>query len=205
MLKKLTQKQQDTILECAIEEFGENGPSRAAVSSIARRAGVSVGVIYKYYENKEALFDHCLRHSVGILTQEMEKAVSDTDDLMGACEKLIRSCISFSREHPAYIQMYHAITHTQEGAERYAQAIESLTASTYTAILEKAQQGGEIRQDLSPSLAAMFFDNLLMMLQFSYGCAYYRERMKLYCRNTEEADEQMTAGLMAFIGGALKG
>ena len=47
MLKKLTQSQQDTILERAVEEFGRNGLERAAISEIARRSGVSVGVIYK--------------------------------------------------------------------------------------------------------------------------------------------------------------
>ena len=53
MLKKLTQSQQDTILERAVEEFGRNGLERAAISEIARRSDVSVGVIYKYYKNKD--------------------------------------------------------------------------------------------------------------------------------------------------------
>ena len=62
MLKKLTQSQQDTILERAVEEFGRNGLERAAISEIARRSGVSVGVIYKYYKNKEELFEQCLKY-----------------------------------------------------------------------------------------------------------------------------------------------
>ena len=201
MLKKLTQSQQDTILERAVEEFGRNGLERAAISEIARRSDVSVGVIYKYYENKEELFDHCLRHSIDLLTSVMNEAVAGEESLFGACEKLVRACISFSKDHAPYIQMYHAITHTQEGAGEYAAAIESVTAAAYTRLLAKAQQEGEVRQDLDPALGAMFFDNLLMMLHFSYGCAYYGERMKLY--DSKVSEDELVRQLLLFIKGAL--
>ena len=171
MLKKLTQSQQDTILERAVEEFGRNGLERAAISEIARRSDVSVGVIYKYYKNKEELFQNCLTHSIAILTEVMEEAVSGEEPLISACEKLIRACIAFSKEHAPYIQMYHAITHTQEGAKEYA------------------------------ALGAMFFDNLLMMLHFSYGCAYYGERMKLY--DSKVSEDELVRQLLLFIKGAL--
>ena len=52
MLKKLTEEQQQAILDSAIEEFGRNGLERAQIGSIAKKAGLSVGVIYKYYRNK---------------------------------------------------------------------------------------------------------------------------------------------------------
>lgn len=203
MLKKLTQEQQDVILERAIEEFGKNGPERAAISQIARRSGVSVGVIYKYYDNKEALFDHCLKHSIKLLTRVMNEAVSGEDDLWHACEKLIRACISFSKEHAPYIQMYHAITGSREDAGKYAAAIESVTASTYTQLIEKARQEKAVRKDLDPALCAMFFDNLLMMLHFSYGCEYYRERMNIYCGRQMDSEDYATKQMMAFLRGAL--
>ena len=44
------------IIEAAIITFGENGYSRTALKDIAEKAGVSSGVISKYYESKENLF-----------------------------------------------------------------------------------------------------------------------------------------------------
>ena len=67
--------------------------------------------------------------------------------------------------------------------------------------LAKAQQEGEVRQDLDPALGAMFFDNLLMMLHFSYGCAYYGERMKLY--DSKVSEDELVRQLLLFIKGAL--
>ena len=55
MLKPLTKEQTDRILSIAAEEFADKGFAGTAIGSIAKRAGVSVGVIYKYYAGKEDL------------------------------------------------------------------------------------------------------------------------------------------------------
>ena len=204
MLKKLTEKQQQAIIDSAIEEFGRNGLERAQIGSIARKAGISVGVIYKYYRNKEALIDTCLRHSVDILKKVLSEAVGGEADLMKACEKLIRACISFSREEPRYIEMYHAVT-MKRGAEaaRYADEIEGAASVIYTRLLEEARARGEVRGDLDPAAFAMFFDNLLMMTHFAYGVDYYRERLGLYKPGSAERDEELVSQLMLFVRGAL--
>ena len=56
MLKKLTEDQQALIIEKATCEFAEKGYKGAGLSAIAKSTGVSVGVIYKYYADKEELF-----------------------------------------------------------------------------------------------------------------------------------------------------
>lgn len=45
------------ILEAGKAEFFEKGFQKASVRSIAARVGVTTGAIYRYYENKEALFN----------------------------------------------------------------------------------------------------------------------------------------------------
>ena len=217
MLKKLTPEQQELLLRSAIEEFGEKGLERAAVSTIAKRSGLSVGVIYKYYANKEALFEACLAHSVAMLREVAEKAVAGETSLLSACEKLIRACQSFAREHAAYVRMYHFIT-TRNDADvaRYAQTIEGITAGLYRRLFAKAREEGNVRPDLDPTLFALFFDDLLMMLHFSYGCRYYEERMRIYLGEAEatgadatdvaartDQDERIVRQLLLFLSGAL--
>ena len=202
MLKKLTDEQQEKLLVTAVEEFGSKGPERAAISEIARRSGISVGVIYKYYKNKEALFDACLTRSTDMLKAMIAEAVSPEDTLAEACEKLIRTCLSFAGRNPHYIQMYHAITHEQgEKAAYYAETIEKYTAMIYTGIIRKAQEEGAVRRDIDPAYLALFFDNLLMMLHFDAGCRYYNERRKFYLGEADD-NEKMTEQLVLFIKGA---
>ena len=209
MLKKLTEEQQQAILDSAIEEFGTHGLDGARIGNIARRAGISVGVIYKYYENKDALVDTCIRHSVDMLKALIAEAAAGADDLFEACEKLIRTCVSFAGGNERYIEMYHALT-MKRGAEAavFAREIEGPAAESYTALLEEARAKGEVRSDLDPAAFAMFFDNLLMMLHFAYAVDYYKERLALYkpadgAAGQAERDEELVRQMMLFVRGAL--
>ena len=49
MLKKLTEEKLNEVLEAGIGEFADCGLHQASMNAIARRAGISVGVLYKYY------------------------------------------------------------------------------------------------------------------------------------------------------------
>ena len=49
-----------TILQAAAEVFAELGYARATTNKIAERAGVSVGSLYQYFGNKDALLAHLL-------------------------------------------------------------------------------------------------------------------------------------------------
>ena len=46
----------ESILNAATEEFFEKGYSGASMRDICRRAGTSVGNLYRYFENREAVF-----------------------------------------------------------------------------------------------------------------------------------------------------
>jgi len=48
---------QNKIYQGAIEVFKENGYSRATMKEISKKSKVPIGNIYRYYENKEILFD----------------------------------------------------------------------------------------------------------------------------------------------------
>lgn len=61
MAQILKEDIRERILCGALEEFYQNGFTGTTMRSIAKRAGVPAGLIYSYYENKEALFDEVLR------------------------------------------------------------------------------------------------------------------------------------------------
>jgi AcrR family transcriptional regulator len=47
----------EMILQGALEEFAEFGLAGARLGRLAKRAGVSAGLVYSFHESKEALFD----------------------------------------------------------------------------------------------------------------------------------------------------
>lgn len=56
MLKRSDIKQED-IVRSAIKVFSEKGLEQASMEGISKQAGVSKRTLYKYYPNKEALFE----------------------------------------------------------------------------------------------------------------------------------------------------
>ena len=208
MLKPLTQDQTETILRTAAEEFADCGFARAGISSIAKKAGVSVGVIYKYYADKEDLFNACVDKSLEALNDVFELTEQSDRPLMERIGELITQIQKFARQNPEYFRLYHQITvsGTPLRSTHGAELIESRSASLYRTLITEAQAAGEIRRDADPALFAFFFDNLLMMLHFSYACGYYEDRFRIYCGDdVTSRDEEVKRQLLTFIGGALHG
>ncbi len=206
MYKKLTDDQISILIDCGIEEFAHKGYSGANLSAIAKRAGVSVGVIYKYYEDKEALFLACVRHSLQALSDILRDISVDEKNLEQSLRGVIRALIAHAKSSPATIRMYHEIT--SSGSEEFsalmAAEIEGLSSTVYKSLIKKAKDEERCREDIDPSSFAFFFDNLFMMLQFSYSCEYYKERMRLYLGDdADKDDEYMEDQLIKLFVGSL--
>ena len=201
-MKKLTDEKQAALLEAGIAAFARAGFHGASIGAIAGAAGTSVGVLYKYYENKEAFFDACLRHSLRSLEALLDQVTAEEGKLLDSARQLIRGLQAFSRTHPDHVRLYHRITASQGAAAvRLAGAIESVTARLYTDWITRAQAEGAVRSDMDPRLFALFFDNLLMMTQFTGCCDYYRARLAFY-RDPPPSDETMEEELLKFLESA---
>lgn len=206
MYKKLDEDTLITILETGIDEFAGNGLDRANINVIAKKSGVSVGVIYKYYKDKDSFFLACVHHSLKLLEQVLRDAVSDEPDVMICIKRVVYALLDHSRRHSNYNVMYNEIT--SGSCKRYAavlaKEIETRTAFVYEQLIEKAKQSGELNSDIDSRMLAFFFDNLLMMLQFSYSCDYYKERMKIFCgEDVLDNDKKIAEEFIGFIGAAL--
>ncbi len=206
MHKKLSDEKINELLEQGIDEFAMNGLDKANINKIAKNAQLSVGVIYKYYGDKNAFFLACVKHSLELLKEVLDAAVSVSEDLTERIHSVVCALVTHAKKHTNYNMMYNEIT--SGSAKRYApdlaKEIESMSASVYTKLLESAKADGSIGSDVDTRMFAFFFDNLLMMLQFSYSCVYYKERMKIYCgEDILDDDDRMIAAFMSFMKAAL--
>jgi AcrR family transcriptional regulator len=61
---------QENLLTAAVEEIAAVGFERARLADIAKRAGMTAGSVYTWFENKEDLFQAALQHS---LTEQLKK------------------------------------------------------------------------------------------------------------------------------------
>lgn len=205
MLRKLSEEKLIEILEVGSREFAEKGFDKASMKTIASNAGISVGVLYKYYANKDAFFSACLEDSLKVLSDKMEEFLAGDVTPRQRIELILCAAIEFSKKHPNVIRMYHEITSGSfsEKARELATRIEGISAKTYRDYMTALKETNLLKEDIIPEAASFFFDNCLMMLQFSYNVEYFDERRKLYLGKLYDDDKELVRQLMMMLDGAL--
>ena len=81
----------EELVAAALDVFVERGYAGTALADVARRAGVTKGTIYLYFENKEALFKAVVRSTiVPVIAQGEALAQSFTGSARELLEQLVR-------------------------------------------------------------------------------------------------------------------
>lgn len=204
--ERISDERKEQILEVGIEEFASKGYENANINIIAKKAGISVGLMYKYFSTKEDLFITCIHRGMKILEDVLGEIMKSDDKILVKAEMLIRATCTHSKKNQNYIKLYNEIT-SEKGSDhtkKVAHEIETATSHIYITAVARALAKGDVRGDLDPRLFAFFLDNLLTLLQFSYTCDYYRERFKIYTGvDVNEIDEeQIVQQLLKFIESA---
>jgi hypothetical protein len=127
-------------------------------------------------------------------------------DFLSTVEKIIRAIQLYSRENIYPTKLYNEMTteNTSEFVWKIVSQMEGVTAKLYAVFIEEAQQNENARKDIDPRYFAFFIDNLFILLQFSYACEYYKERLKIFIdQDVFKHDDQLVDQMMKFIKGAL--
>lgn len=204
--ERATDERKEKILEVGIKEFASKGYEKANINIIAKKAGISIGLMYKYFSTKEDLFITCIQRGMSILDDAIDEILQSDDKLIIKAEKLIRTTCQLSQRDANYVKLYNEITSERdsEKAMEFAKAIEGETSKKYVKCITDALAKGDVRQDMDPRLFAFFLDNLLTSLQFSFTCDYYRNRLEIYTgvNVAELSEDQIVRQLLKFIESA---
>ena len=154
------------ICAAALKVFAEKGFAAARLDEIAKRAGVSKGTLYLYFNDKEALFRAVVRDTVAPNIEAVRAAVLGADlpfdqvvrmflarfaDLttrlpIGAVAKMV---IGESRNFPELAKVWH-------------DQVASRALTMLAGLIEAAQQRGEVR-DGDPRLHAFSLAGPMLM------------------------------------------
>ena len=204
---KIPEEKRKRVLDAATTEFAQYGFENTSIQQIAKKAEISVGSVYKYFENKEELFAMVVKENLALLEELLLHHSSSDEDIMVKAESVLKELLRFSRKHPERIKLYNAITtgNNVEFSRMLAERVESISAKIYTEVIKKAQLSGDVRSDIDPRVFAFLLDNIFTMLQFSISCNYYKERLKVYIgENEEKQDELLIKQTLKFIKAAFK-
>lgn len=99
----LAESRREEILAQAIPHFASKGFAGADVGEIATAAGLAKGTVYRYFENKRALFRASVDQvMLGLI--ESTSSMSDMDPLEGVAHG-VRAFLAYFDAHPEYIEL----------------------------------------------------------------------------------------------------
>ncbi len=136
------------IIECAIETLATLGYAQASLAQIAKRAGISKGVIVYYFSSKEELFEQVIQaiYTEGARFLGPPIAVQPTATLM--LRTYIQTNVEYIGTHRLQMLAIREIVlnfRPADGKLRSVLLKESSILDAIEAILRKGQQDGKFR------------------------------------------------------------
>lgn len=99
------------IIDSAIKLFSKNWYSSVSIAAICRKAKISNGLFYHYFQNKEELIKHILEKTVNEIEQLLQKI--NGNDLKEKIDNLINSLYNYTSSNKELIIVF------REGQYRY--------------------------------------------------------------------------------------
>lgn len=90
----------DAIINAGIDEFADNGLAGARIESIAKRVGVSPGLLYYYFNNKEDLYLSVLEQAMRFIFDELKDKLKSESDFMSSFNVGIMSTYEILQSKP---------------------------------------------------------------------------------------------------------
>jgi AcrR family transcriptional regulator len=137
------------ICAAALEVFAEKGFAAAKLDEIARRAGVSKGTLYLYFEDKQELFRAVVKSAIA---PNIEAITSDVAALDAPFPDLVRMFLTGFAEREARLPI-GAVAKIVVGESRnfpelarvWHDEVASKAIGALSALIDRAQQRGEVR------------------------------------------------------------
>jgi AcrR family transcriptional regulator len=108
------------LVEAAVDLFAKKWYGIVSVAEICRAAGLSNGVFYRYFQNKEVLFRRILVQVLDMIRQAVESAGGTGSD--ARLRRFIDAIVGFSWDHPDLISVF------REGQYRFFEYERQLAA-----------------------------------------------------------------------------
>jgi len=126
----------DAILEATIQVLLATGPGRLTTTRVAERAGVSVGTLYQYFPNKQALLHAVTERYLGIVAATVEQACQEQigapiGQMAGALVEAYWQAKVVRCDVTRALYSVAAVVDTADLAEAFSKRVERATAAMF--------------------------------------------------------------------------
>ncbi|MFY9399317.1 MAG: TetR/AcrR family transcriptional regulator [Desulfomonilia bacterium] len=142
---------QEMIIDAALEVFRDKGYANARMADIARRAGVSYGLVYHYFGSKEVLFNLIVESWWNDLYSMLEAEKASDGDFRDKLVHILEFFLNTYIKKPNLISIFvsevcrSSVYHTEEGLARFLKFF-----SLCEEIMLEGQKQGVLKKEVPP-------------------------------------------------------
>lgn len=163
------------IVAAALDVFGERGFAATKLADVARRAGVTKGTVYLYFESKEALFKAVVRETLlPVIAQAEQVAQSFTGSARELFTRLARDywrLIGETQLAGIPKLMVAEAANFPELARFYYEEVVTRGQRLMAGVIERGIRSGEFRQVDVPSVVRLAMAPLLHAAHWRFSFA----------------------------------
>lgn len=156
------------ILDAAGQLFAAHGFRKTQMREVAERAGLSTGALYRYFKNKEALFEALIdqqRPSEAELRQSVLSSDGSAMDRLEALPRRFLDLPSTARSFRRHFRDYGeaaSVPFLEEALSRHV----AETTVDVEALIREAQADGDLDPSLDPAATALMIATQNVALRF---------------------------------------
>lgn len=188
---------QEMIIDAALEVFCEKGYANTRMADIAKKAGVSYGLVYHYFESKEAFFDNIVEKWWNTLYEMLENQRQSDAELKEKLANIIRFFLDTYSNRFFLLSIFitevsrSSLYRTERGLMRFRKFF-----TMCDEIMSDAQKKGILRKDVPPHYMTYIF--LGAMEAFISVMVLGKEKL-----NRQRAERTINAIIRIFLCGAM--
>ena len=166
--RRLDPERQQAVITAILDEAGEHGPTSINIKRVAERAGVSIGSLYQYFNNREGLLaftiELCVRLTTGVFNEY--RPILSAMSLRQALTAYLMGGVEWGQTQMGLVQFlaraaYHGDPQLGESVVR---PIANIMRETVHDILTQAAARGEIRAGVDLEAATRVVNTLMIAM-----------------------------------------
>lgn len=136
------------LLEAAARLMERDGSQAVSMQAVANEAGVSVGLIYRYFRGKEELLLAVIMSVLDALATEVPRAVdaAGDDPVRGLAAAFRAYCTTIDGHRHAAVLTYRETKHLDAGSRATLKALELSTSEPLRRLIREAITRGAFRE-----------------------------------------------------------
>lgn len=156
--EEIKEKRREDILNVSLDLFIRKGFAATKISDIAKQVGMSVGLLFHYFESKEKLYEELIKIGISGPRQVMGE---DQTDPLAFFETITRQIFEYVSSEPFVAKMFVLMSQARyseavpDSARELLKQIDSFEQSVL--LIEKGQKNGTIREGNPAALSLAYW------------------------------------------------